>query len=237
MRILVVEDETRLADALEQILLENKYMVDVAHDGQDGLDYALSGIYDAMILDVMLPKKNGFEIAAEMRRQKNQTPILMLTAKDAIPDKVTGLDSGADDYMTKPFAPEELLARLRAMTRRQGEVVLDEMSFEDLTLNLSTCDLKCGVKSVHLNFKEFEILRLLMANSPQVTTKETLIVKVWGYESGAEDNNVEAYVSFLRKKLYFLGSRVGITVLRKIGYHLEVNICDVKTTEKENCFD
>ena len=224
MRILVVEDETRLADALEQILLENKYMVDVAHDGQDGLDYALSGIYDAMILDVMLPKKNGFEIAAEMRRQKNQTPILMLTAKDAIPDKVTGLDSGADDYMTKPFAPEELLARLRAMTRRQGEVVLDEMSFEDLTLNLSTCDLKCGVKSVHLNFKEFEILRLLMANSPQVTTKETLIVKVWGYESGAEDNNVEAYISFLRKKLYLLGSRVGVTVLRKIGYHLEVNM-------------
>ena len=219
-----MEDETRRADALEQILLENKYMVDVAHDGQDGLDYALSGIYDAMILDVMLPKKNGFEIAAEMRRQKNQTPILMLTAKDAIPDKVTGLDSGADDYMTKPFAPEELLARLRAMTRRQGEVVLDEMSFEDLTLNLSTCDLKCGVKSVHLNFKEFEILRLLMANSPQVTTKETLIVKVWGYESGAEDNNVEAYISFLRKKLYFLGSRVGVTVLRKIGYHLEVNM-------------
>ena len=117
MRILVVEDETRLADALEQILLENNYMVDVAHDGQDGLDYALSDIYDAMILDVMLPKKNGFEIAAEMRRQKNQTPILMLTAKDAIPDKVTGLDSGADDYMTKPFAPEKLLARLRAMTR------------------------------------------------------------------------------------------------------------------------
>ena len=223
MRILVVEDETRLADALEQILSENKYMVDVAHDGQDGLDYALSGIYDAMILDVMLPKKNGFEIAAEMRRQKNQTPILMLTAKDAIPDKVTGLDSGADDYMTKPFAPEELLARLRAMTRRQGEVVLDEMTFEDLTLNLSTCDLKCGAKSVHLNFKEFEILKLLMANSPQVTTKETLIVKVWGYESGAEDNNVEAYISFLRKKLYFLGSRVGIAVLRKIGYHLEVN--------------
>ena len=224
MRILVVEDETRLADALEQILLENNYMVDVAHDGQDGLDYALSDIYDAMILDVMLPKKNSFEIAAEMRRQKNQTPILMLTAKDAIPDKVTGLDSGADDYMTKPFAPEKLLARLRAMTRRQGEVVLDEMSFEDLTLNLSTCDLKCGVKSVHLNFKEFEILRLLMANSPQVTTKETLIVKVWGYESGAEDNNVEAYISFLRKKLYFLGSRVGVTVLRKIGYHLEVNM-------------
>lgn len=224
MRILVVEDETRLADALAQILLENKYMVDVAHDGQDGLDYAMSGIYDAMILDVMLPRKNGFEIAAEMRRQKNQTPILMLTAKDAIPDKVTGLDSGADDYMTKPFAPEELLARLRAMTRRQGEVVLDEMSFEDLTLNLSTCDLKCGVKSVHLNFKEFEIFKLLMANSPQVTTKETLIVKVWGYESGAEDNNVEAYIFFLRKKLYFLGSRVGIAVLRKIGYHLEVTI-------------
>ena len=221
MRILVVEDETRLADALAQILLENKYMVDVAHDGQDGLDYAMSGIYDAMILDVMLPRKNGFEIAAEMRRQKNQTPILMLTAKDAIPDKVTGLDSGADDYMTKPFAPEELLARLRAMTRRQGEVVLDEMSFEDLTLNLSTCDLKCGVKSVHLNFKEFEIFKLLMANSPQVTTKETLIVKVWGSDSNAEDNNVEAYISFLRKKLDHLHSQVRIKTIRMVGYCLE----------------
>ncbi len=223
MRILVVEDEIRLAEALEQILLENKYMVDVAHDGQDGLDYALSGIYDAVILDVMLPKKNGFEVATELRRRKNQTPILMLTAKDAVSDKVTGLDSGADDYMTKPFAPEELLARLRAMTRRQGEVILDEMNFEDLTLKLSSCDLTCGTKSVHLNYKEFEIMKLLMASSPQVTTKETLIVKVWGYESGAEDNNVEAYISFLRKKLFFLGSRVSIAVLRKIGYHLEVN--------------
>ena len=148
----------------------------------------------------------------------------MLTSKDDVQDKIAGLDSGADDYMTKPFIPEELLARIRALTRRQGDVVFEELSFSDLTLNLSTCDLKCGVKSVHLNFKEFEILRLLMANSPQVTTKETLIVKVWGYESGAEDNNVEAYISFLRKKLYFLGSRVGVTVLRKIGYHLEVNM-------------
>lgn len=225
MQILVVEDETRLADALAQILKEQKYKVDIAYNGQDGLDYALSDIYDVIILDVMLPRKNGFEVAAELRRRKNQTAILMLTAKDTIPDKVNGLDSGADDYMTKPFSPEELLARVRALTRRQGEVVLDEITFEDLSLNLATCDLTCGLKSVHLNFKEFEILKLLLANPKTVVTKETLIVKVWGYDSGAEDNNVEAYISFIRKKFYFLGSRVGITALRKVGYRLEVGVC------------
>lgn len=222
MQILIVEDETRLANALAQILIEQKYMADVAYNGSDGLDYALSGIYDAIILDVMLPGMNGYELAQRLRQEKIETPILMLTAKDAISDKVTGLDSGADDYMTKPFAPEELLARVRALTRRHGEVILDEISFEDLSLNLSNTDLKCGVKSVHLNFKEFEILKLLMSNARVAVTKETIITKVWGYDSDAEDNNVEAYISFLRKKLHFLKSKVSITAIRKVGYCLEV---------------
>lgn len=223
MRILIVEDEVRLADALAQILTENRYMADVSHDGREGLALAQSGAYDAMVLDVMLPGMDGFSVAKALREAHNALPILMLTAKDAVPDRVAGLDSGADDYMCKPFSPEELLARLRALTRRQGEVVMDELSFADLTLVLSTYDLRCGAKTVRLNFKECEIIKLLLSNPNAVVTKETLITKVWGYDSGAEDNNVEAYISFLRKKLYFLGSAVQITALRKVGYRLEVD--------------
>ena len=222
MQILVVEDEKHLAEALGQILGEKKYMVDLAFDGRDGLDMALSGIYDVIILDVMLPKMNGIEVAQSLRREKISTPILMLTAKDQISDKVKGLDAGADDYMTKPFSPEELHARVRALTRRQGEVLLEELSYEDLTLNLSSCDLCCGEKSVHLNFKEFEIMKILLSNAQNVTTKDDLIVKVWGYDSNAVDNNVEVYISFLRKKLDFIGTKVEIVSLRKIGYRLEV---------------
>ena len=223
MRILIVEDEVRLADALAQILTENRYMADVSHDGREGLALAQSGAYDAMVLDVMLPGMDGFSVAKALREAHNALPILMLTARDAVPDRVAGLDSGADDYMCKPFSPEELLARLRALTRRQGEVVMDELSFADLTLVLSTYDLRCGAKTVRLNFKECEIIKLLLSNPNAVVTKETLITKVWGYDSGAEDNNVEAYISFLRKKLYFLGSAVQITALRKVGYRLEVD--------------
>lgn len=222
MQVLVVEDEKRLAEALAHILTEQKYMVDIAFDGRDGLDYALSGIYDVIILDIMLPKMNGYEVAAALRKEKIATPILMLTAKDQVADKVKGLDSGADDYMTKPFAAEELLARVRALTRRQGEVVIDEVSFNGVKLNLSTCDLSYGCKSVHLNFKEFEIMKILMQNPQIVTTKEDLIVKVWGYDSNAVDNNVEVYISFLRKKLDFISSNIEILSLRKIGYRLEV---------------
>ncbi len=222
MQILVVEDEKRLAAALEHILTEQKYMVDLAFDGADGYDYAVSGIYDIIILDVMLPGMNGYEVATRLRKEKIATPILMLTAKDQIADKVKGLDSGADDYMTKPFDPEELLARVRALTRRQGEVVIDELTFEGLKLNLSTCDLICKEKSVHLNFKEFEIMKIFMSSPGIVVTKDDLIVKVWGYDSNAVDNNVEVYISFLRKKLDFIGSSVEIASLRKIGYRLEV---------------
>ncbi len=222
MRILIVEDEKRLADALSQILIEDKYMTDVTYNGADGLDYAMSGIYDAIILDVMLPGKTGFEVASELRRSRIETPILMLTAKDEIRDKVTGLDSGADDYMTKPFSPEELLARLRALTRRRGEVILDELTYGDLILDLTNADLKRGTKSIHLNFKELEILKLLILSDGAAVTKETIINKVWGYDSNAEDNNVEAYISFLRKKLFFLKSAVAVTAIRKVGYRLEV---------------
>ena len=199
MNILIVEDEKRLASALKQILTEQKYMADVVYDGEDGLEYGLSGIYDVIILDVMIPFRDGFSVARELRKNKIQTPILMLTAKDTVGDKVSGLDSGADDYMTKPFAPEELLARIKALTRRKGEVILDESSFGDFQFNASTGMLSKGSKSVHLNFKEAEIMKLLIANRDIIISKEDIITKVWGYDSDAGSNNVEAYVSFLRR--------------------------------------
>lgn len=221
MQILVVEDEKRLAAALEQILKNEKYMVDVVYDGQDGLDYAMSGIYDLIIMDVMMPKLDGFKVTDKLRRAKIETPIIMLTAKDTVGDKVDGLDKGADDYMTKPFEPRELLARLRALTRRQGEVIVDTLEFGDVTLNLATCQLSCGIKSTHLSFKEFEIMKLLLSNSSAIIQKEDILVKVWGYEADTTENNVEAYISFLRKKLRFLDSSVEIMSIRKVGYKLE----------------
>ena len=223
MKILVVEDELRLAEALQQIMQEQKYQVDVANDGNDGLDYALYGDYDVIVLDVMLPGKDGFEIVRSLRAAKVKTPVIMLTARDDVRDKIRGLDKGADDYMTKPFVPEELLARIRALSRRQGEVLLEEISMEDLTLSLSTNDLLCGAKSIHLAFKEFEIMKILLSNQKAIVSKEMLISKVWGDDSDAEDNNVEAYISFLRKKLSFLGSRIQISTIRKVGYRLEAD--------------
>lgn len=221
MQILIVEDEKRLANALKQILLEQKYMADVVHDGNEGLEYALSGIYDLIILDIMLPYKDGFQVAFELREKKISTPILMLTAKDTIPDKVSGLNSGADDYMTKPFAPEELLARIKALTRRKGEVMLDETGYGDFTFNSSTNMLSNGTKSVHLNFKEAEILKLFIAAPDTIHSKDDIIVKVWGYDSDAGSNNVEAYISFLRRKLHFINSSTEIKAIKKMGYRME----------------
>lgn len=221
MQILIVEDEKRLANALKQILLEQKYMADVVHDGNEGLEYAFSGIYDLIILDIMLPYKDGFQVAFELREKKISTPILMLTAKDTIPDKVSGLNSGADDYMTKPFAPEELLARIKALTRRKGEVMLDETGYGDFTFNSSTNMLSKGTKSVHLNFKEAEILKLFIAAPDTIHSKDDIIVKVWGYDSDAGSNNVEAYISFLRRKLHFINSSTEIKAIKKMGYRME----------------
>ena len=222
MQVLIIEDERRLANALAQIIKEERYFVDVVYDGKDGLDYALSGIYDVAIIDVMLPFVNGLDIVKKMRENKISTPVIILSALDSVSDKIKGLDNGADDYMTKPFAPEELIARIKALTRRQGEVVMDELVFDDLTLVLSDYMLKCGDKEIRLGFKEFEVLKILMSNSKNIVLKEDLICKVWGADSEAEDNNVEAYISFLRKKFAFVGTRVTIGTIRKVGYKLEV---------------
>lgn len=221
MQILIVEDEKRLADALKQILIEQKYMADVVYDGNDGLEYGKSGIYDLIILDIMLPFKDGFQVAFELRQSRINTPILMLTAKDTVPDKVSGLNCGADDYMTKPFAPEELIARIKALTRRKGEVVLDETSYGDFNFNASTNQLYKGIKSVHLNFKEAEIMKLFLSKPEVIISKEEIITKVWGYESDAGSNNVEAYISFLRRKLQFINSDTEIKSVKKMGYRLE----------------
>ncbi len=221
MRVLIVEDEVRLAEGLAQVMMEQRYQVDVVHNGNDGLDYALSGQYEVIVLDVMLPGLSGFEVARRLRGAHISTPILMLTAKDEVSDKVAGLDCGADDYMTKPFMTEELLARIRALTRRQGEVIGEELTFSDLTLLLSSRSLSVQENSLRLGFKEFEILRILMTKPKLVVPKEEIILKVWGIDSEAEDNNVEVYISFLRKKLSFLGSAVTIGTVRKVGYYLE----------------
>lgn len=221
MRILIVEDETRLAETLRQLMEDQRYQADMVGDGADGVDYGLTGQYDLIILDVMLPKVDGFEVARRLRSAHISTPILMLTARDDISDKIGSLDCGADDYMTKPFDSGELMARVRALTRRQGEVLGDVLKVGDLSLECSSRLLRVGERSVRLGFKEFEVMRLLMVNSRAVVSKETLIAKIWGLDSEAEDNNVEVYISFLRKKLAYLGSRIAISTVRKVGYYLE----------------
>jgi DNA-binding response OmpR family regulator len=221
MKLLVVEDEVALADALSEILKRNKYAVDTVYDGEDGLDYALTGIYDCIILDVMLPKRDGFEVVQELRRQKMSTPVLLLTARSDTEDKIHGLDCGADDYLTKPFVSGELLARVRSLTRRRGEVVTDAFTFGDISLNKSTFSLSRGNDVVKLSLKEYQILEMLMVNPRQLIPKERFIEKIWGYESDVEYNNVEVYISFLRKKLTAVGSTVTIKTARGIGYFLE----------------
>lgn len=221
MRILIVEDEVRLAEAISEIVKEEKYDSDMVYTGVDGLYYASSEIYDCIILDVMLPEMDGFEVLKEIRKKGIETPILMLTARDEVKSKVKGLDYGADDYMTKPFDVEELLARIRAITRRKGQVILDELKFKDLVLDLNNYSISTNFKSINLTAKEFEIIKLLMSNANIVVTKDDLISKIWGYDSDAEDNNVEVYISFIRKKLKFIKSKVEITTLRKLGYKLE----------------
>ena len=218
--ILVVDDEPEIADLVEVYLKSEGFTVFTCGTAAEALTCVRDNRLDLAILDVMLPDMSGFTLCGEIRRE-HRFPVLMLTARDETADKVTGLDCGADDYMTKPFVPDELLARVRALSRRQGEVVLEEMRYGDLTLHLSTYTLQCGAKSIHLGFKEYEVLRILMVSPHTVVPKEELLTKVWGMESDAEDNNVEVYISFLRKKFFYLGSRVGIGTVRKVGYRLE----------------
>jgi DNA-binding response OmpR family regulator len=222
MRILLVEDEVRLSQALVEIFQKNRYGVDAVYTGPEGLEYAQSGIYDAIILDIMLPGMDGITILRTLRDQKNQVPVLLLTAKDDISDKVKGLDCGADDYMTKPFSTDELLARVRALTRRKGDVKEESVTFGDLVLNKNNCELqKVGGESIKLSLKEFQIIDLLFENPHQIIKKERIIEKIWGGDSDAEYNNVEVYISFIRKKMEQLKVSTTIRTARGIGYSLE----------------
>lgn len=221
MRILVVEDERHLAEALSQILKKNHYTADISFDGESGLDNALSGIYDVIVLDIMLPKMDGISVLKELRREKIETPVLLLTAKGDVLDKVKGLDSGADDYLAKPFHTDELLARIRALSRRRGEVLTDNvLSCGDLSLNTATMVVSANHKQINLTLKEFELLEFLMLHQDMIVSKEQIIEKLWGFDSEAEDNHVEVYISFLRKKLRHLSSGMAINTVRGAGYTL-----------------
>ena len=222
MRVLIVEDEVRLADTLRDLMELNGYTADVCHDGEDGLFRAQTDTYDIIILDVMLPKLDGFTLLRRLRSEGSAVPVLMLTARSELSDRVAGLDAGADYYLTKPFAPKELLACVRALARRSPELRETELlSFGDLTLDQGTFSLRCGERSVRLSRKEFDLMELLLRNRCQVVPKETLLLRVWGYESDVEENSVEVYISFLRRKLTHLRSAVKIRTVRMAGYCLE----------------
>ena len=222
MRLLIVEDEVRLADTLRQLLNRQGYTADVYYDGVSGLDNATTGIYDLMVLDVMLPGMNGFQVVKKLREAGVTTPVLMLTAKSDVSDRIHGLDCGADYYLTKPFEPEELLACVRTLLRRSGGQLQESetLTWGDLSLERATFSLSCAERAVRLSRREYDLMELLMRNGNQVVTKEQILVKVWGYDSQAEDNNVEVYISFLRRKLTHLHSAVKIKTLRMLGYCL-----------------
>ncbi|WP_297672863.1 response regulator transcription factor [Slackia sp.] len=218
MKVLIVEDDTKLAQALGRILEESDYTVDMVHDGTTGRDWAVVGDYDAIILDVMMPGMDGYEVVREIRYANVDTPVLMLTARGSVSDKIAGLDHGADDYMTKPFSPAELMAHLRALMRRQGSVIFESIDAGDVSLKLDSHELARDEKTIHLSKTEFALAKMLMSNKERILPKEMIIEKIWGIESSAADNNVEAYVSFLRKKLRYLESDARIETIRKVGY-------------------
>jgi DNA-binding response OmpR family regulator len=222
MKLLLAEDEVELNQALSAVLKHNNYSVDSVYDGQEALDYLEMGEYDGVILDIMMPKKNGLEVLREVRAKKNQVPVLILTAKSQLDDKVEGLDSGADDYLTKPFQSKELLARLRALGRRSASFQDGSQKFGDLSLDTAKATLTCNStgQSVRLGEKELRILEYMFGNQGQIMTREQLAVKIWGFENEAEYNNVEVYMSFTRKKLAFVGSKVEIKAVRGLGYEL-----------------
>lgn len=220
MRLLLVEDEKRMAQALCEILRQEKYDTDHFTDGLDGLNALETGTYDLAILDVMLPTMDGFEITRTARKKGIKTPILMLTAKSGLDDRVTGLDCGADDYLVKPFMIKELLARLRALSRRTINSPDGTLTFGDIALNRENSTLYCDANNVRLSEKELRILEYLIANQGHILTREQLAVKIWGYDSNAEYNNVEVYMSFARKKLNYVRSQTEIKAVRGIGYEL-----------------
>lgn len=221
MKILIVEDEVQLLAALKDIIAAKGDQVDVATNGMKGEELALTGTYDIIILDIMLPGKNGLEVLKELRKEKVKSAILLLTAKAEVEDKIKGLDLGADDYLTKPFSTGELLARLRALGRRGGIETGEELELNGLVLDKQTYQIRAGGEEVKLGAKEFRLLEILMENHKQILPKERLIEKVWGYESEAEYNAIEVYMSFLRRKLAAIGAEVSIKAIRGVGYILE----------------
>ena len=221
MKILIVEDEKLLADSLKELLERKGFQVEVAYDGEMGREYALLGIYDLLILDVMMPKLNGFEVATQVRSQRCSTPILMLTARSSLEDRIQGLNAGADYYLTKPFDTRELLACINALLRRQGSQV-DALTYGNTSLDLSSGMLVCGEQSLRLSSREFDVMRFLLQSGQRNLSKEVILARVWGYDSEAVENHVEVYVGFLRKKLAAIGSNIKIVSIRRMGYHLEV---------------
>ncbi len=220
MKILIVEDEKLLADSLATLLRRKGFEVETAYDGRTGEEYALLGIYDLLILDVMMPGMDGYTLARQVRERRCSTPILMLTARSALEDRIQGLNAGADYYLTKPFDSRELLACINALLRRQGSQV-DEMTFGNTALDLASGTLLCADKSVRLSAKEFDVMRSLMQSKENNLSKEAILVRVWGFDSNATENYVEVYIGFLRKKLASIGSNVRIEAVRRLGYHLE----------------
>ena len=221
MKILIVEDEKMLADSLKELLQRKGFQVEAVYDGEAGREYALLGIYDLLILDVLMPKLDGFQVASQVRAQRCSTPILMLTARSSLEDRIRGLNAGADYYLTKPFDTRELLACINALLRRQGNQV-DELTYGNTALDLSSGTLICGGQSVRLSSREFDVMRFLFQSGQRNLTKEVILARVWGYESEAVENHVEVYIGFLRKKLAAIGSNIKIVSIRRMGYHLEV---------------
>ena len=225
MKILIIEDEVLLANSLKNLLETKGFQVEAVYDGESGAEYALLGMYDLLILDVMMPGMDGYEVARKVRANRCATPILMLTARSGLEDRIQGLNAGADYYLTKPFDSRELLACINALLRRQGNQV-DELTFGNTVLDLASGMLVCGDKSVRLSAREFDVMRLLLQSQGRNLSKEVILARVWGYDSDAVENHVEVYVGFLRKKLISIGSDLRIIAIRRLGYHLEVaEIC------------
>ena len=222
MKILIVEDERLLADSLKTLLEKKGFQVEAVYDGESGEEYARLGIYDLLILDVMMPGLDGYALAWRVRQRRCGVPILMLTARSALEDRIQGLNAGADYYLTKPFDSRELLACINALLRRQGGEV-DELSLGNTALDLATGMLVRGERSVRLSAKEFDVMRALLQAGGANLSKESILARVWGYDSNATENHVEVYVGFLRKKLASIGSDIKITAIRRLGYHLEVD--------------
>ena len=222
MKILIVEDERLLADSLKALLEKKGFQAEAVYDGETGAEYAELGVYDLLILDVMMPGLDGYQLARRVRERRCGVPILMLTARSALEDRVQGLNAGADYYLTKPFDSRELLACINALLRRQGSQV-DELALGNTALDLATGMLVRGEKSVRLSAKEFDVMRALLQAGSANLSKEAILARVWGYDSNATENHVEVYVGFLRKKLASIGSDIKITAIRRLGYHLEVD--------------